>query len=1361
MSLLRVAFTEDAGVLRLVKKRPSLAAYYFRMRPLCAAQHQTGGCIDEPHHVPAGGNDIDWCSSGLGSSRWRRGSIAGRPPGYTIVDRHSAIGKSVFDVTPDEISQLNDVDLRELLGRLCEAELTSRRISSASVTWGGNQTAPDGGLDVRVRLPEGASIDGHIPRRSTGFQVKKPDMARAAIIDEMKPAGTIRPVIRELAGEGGAYVIVSSAASTSDTGLRNRKNAMREALNGVIDEADLHTDFYDRTRLAGWVRCHPGLIAWVKERVGRAFAGWRGYGSWIGSVEGVEAEYLLDDKLRLQIGRGKSPSKPVVEAIDDLRDELAMPGKIVRLVGLSGVGKTRLVQALFDARIASRPLSPSLAVYTNLSDDPTPQPTGLASDLIANRTRAILIVDNCPPDLHRRLSELCRGQASTVSVITVEYDVRDDQPEGTEVATLDTSSPELIEKLIRHRYSHISQVDARTIAEASGGNARVAISLGETVDRGDSIAGLSNDELFQRLFRQRQDPSDALLRAARAFSLVYSFHGAALTGDEAELPRLAAIAGHSATEMFGHAGELIRRNLVQQRGVWRAVLPHAIANRLAARALEDTPYQVIEQHLLDPGAERVARSFSRRLSFLHGHTQAVAIVEGWLKPGGLLGDVKKLNELGHAMFKNVAPVQPTETLAALRRGSDGGVRAMSVLWRQYLPLLRSLAYEPELFEHSAQLLADIATGSTDEPERKQASETFASLFTIYLSGTHAPIELRLKVIEGLLKSANESARGLGLTSLDKTLEATHFSSGYRFDFGARSRDYGSAPGTRADIVAWFGAALGLIDRLALSESVLTAELRDLLARRFRGLWSSAQAAEQLEPICRKFGALEFWREGWVASRTTLRFDAKRLPSDVVDRLTKLKDDLGPRSLADRVRAVALGKAGGLDLDDEWDTGEDLGRAVERAEESARDLGVQVASAGSELAELLPELAQGGNRTFSFGIGLARGSSDPVALWTTLVGELERLPAERRNVQVLRGFLAGLWERDGATDRDLVRASLDAALEQPALAASLPVLETAIEFDDAGVDRVTRGLRRGVIDVETCRNLAWGRTADGLTGSKFNGLLLSIAEIPGGFDVALEILAMRLHSDRGAKRDHDPEILRGGRSLLRKVTFGGHTQRHGFQLGVAVQACIAGPEGAADAAKIARRLREAVAAYETSGFEHDDLVAALLEHHPVPVLDALFSGGEEDRAGGLRVFDYLEAHAKNPADVVPIATLVAWCDTDPESRYPLVASIVTFATSSGEGGSLAWTEQAKALFARETTSVHVLAEFVKRFRPMTWSGSRGAIMEANGRLLDEAHSFVPASLISLVDQARLRLAEEIAEERQSEMERDRTRDERFE
>lgn len=1260
----------------------------------------------------------------------------------------------MFDIGPDEVALLNDIDLRELVGRLCEAELACRGLSTAAVTWGGNQTAADGGLDVRVSLPIGAHVDGYIPRFSTGFQVKTPDMPRAAIIAEMRPGGAIRPVIQELADEAAAYVIVSSHGSAADIALRNRRNALREALTGVANAAQLHTDFYDRTRLASWVRQHPGLITWVKERVGRALVGWRPYGPWSGAAEGVEAEYLLDDKLRLHLGGQRDTNaQPIADAIDELRDELAQPRKMVRLVGLSGVGKTRFVQALFDARIGSRPLPSSLAVYTNLSDNPDPQPTGLASDLIANRTRAVLIVDNCPPDLHRRLSELCAASGSMVSVLTVEYDVRDDQPEGTQVVTLETSSPELIEELIRRRFPHVSEVDARTISEASGGNARIAIALAGTVEQSETVGGLSDDELFHRLFRQRHDPNDALLLAAQACSLVYSFEGEALAGDDAELPRLAVLADQTPREVYRHVGELLRRDLVQQRSVWRAVLPHAIANRLAARALEDTPYDLIDQQLVTGGTDRLARSFSRRLAFLHEHPLAIAIVERWLAPGGLLGDTTALNDLGRAMFENVAPVSPGTALAALERTSGGDPEVAGIILRQHRFLLRSLAYDSLLFERCASLLALAATQSSDERESKEASDTFVSLFTIYLSGTHATIEQRLRVIERLLRSGEVRQRSLGLAALDEVLEATHFSSFHRFEFGGRSRDYGYGPRCDEDVTRWYCAALALIERLAFTEEVLKPNLGSLLARNFRGLWTFAHMFDDLEGLSRRFAADGFWRDGWAACQQTMRFDRDQLAPDSLSRLSALEAVLRPSNLSERVRAVVLGGwSGGLDLED-IDLEGDTTSEYERLEAIATELGAAVSANEAIFADLLPDLLRGGNRAWAFGRGLAGAVENSRATWSRLVRGLEQIPPEDRNVQVLRGLLAELWEQD----RDLAQDLLDAALDQPILIPFVPVLHSAVQLDARGVERLKQALNSGQVPVWMYRNLALDRTTDHLAAADLRDLLLLIADQPEGFEVAVNVLSMRLFSDRSTQRQHEPELLEAGRELLRRISFRKGNQRGDRELARVVQACLNGPEAALLAAEVAGRLRRAVAAYETYSFDNDDLLKALLAVQPKAVLDALFEGDDQQQRAGIGVFD----HRSNPADGISCEDLIAWCDQDRERRYPLAASFVTFAHRPEESGPKVWSEQAKALLAYAPDPRSVLAVFVKRFRPTGWSGSRAAVMEANTRLLDSLEMDVSASLMPIAIDAKAQLAQEVTREREWETARDRERDERFE
>jgi hypothetical protein len=218
------------------------------------------------------------------------------------------------------------------------------------------------------------------------------------------------------------------------------------------------------------------------------------------------------------------------------------------------------------------------------------------------------VVDNCAPELHRRLSEICRRQGSTVSIITVEYDIREDEPEGTEVFELLPSSVELVEQLIKRRFPDLSVIDARTAAEFSGGNPRIAIALAATVGRNESLSGLADRELFQRLFQQRDEYDGGLLQAAQACALVYSFEGEALTGDDAELPRLAALIGFDAAALFRSVSELLRRDLAQRRGVWRAVLPHATANRLAATALQDIPFTAIEAQLINRAPARLLNS---------------------------------------------------------------------------------------------------------------------------------------------------------------------------------------------------------------------------------------------------------------------------------------------------------------------------------------------------------------------------------------------------------------------------------------------------------------------------------------------------------------------------------------------------------------------------------------------------------------------------------------------------------------------------------------------------------------------------------------------------------------------------------
>lgn len=1276
---------------------------------------------------------------------------------------------SLFDITSVDIAQLDDAELRELIGRLCEADYRSAGLPTKGIAWGGHQDARDGGLDVVVQSEEIPPQSSYIPRRKTGFQVKKPDMPRAEILNEMRPNGILRDEILSLLQEGGAYIIVSSASSTTATALKNRKDAMHEAVADAENHENLALDFLDRGRVATWVRSHPSLILWVRNKIGRSFNGWQPYENWANAPGGIEEEYILDDGLRLYDGTIPLDSgRSVAEGLNILRSSLLTPGASVRLAGLSGVGKTRLVQALFDERVGEDALNCDYAFYTDISDSPEPDPRTMAEQLIAQKTRAIMVVDNCSPELHRRLTNTCAGTGSTVSLLTIEYDVREDVPEETHVFRLEPASEAVIETLIRKRFSHIGPVDAQTIANFSGGNARLAITLALTVQQGETLSGFRDEELFQRLFRQRHDPNESLLYTAEVCSLVYSFDGEDATSEKSEMKFLASLIDRSGKEIYRDIGILRSRCLVQSRHVWRAVLPHAVANRLAKRALETIPKDLLVESFLECGSERLITSFSRRLSYLHDCQVAVEIATKWLAPDGWLGGViRNFNAFGMEVFKNIAPVAPAQALAIIEHAATGesGEKFASRehnYFYEFVRLLRHLAYDPTLFKRSVTLLCRYALSEKPEEKNNSTRNVLKSLFYINYSATMAPLGARSTIIEELARSDDKNRQELAIFLLDAALESWHFYPVHEFDFGAWPRSYGYVPKSREEVVSWFGIFIGICTDLSLSSEPIAAQARKILADRFRGLWTKAQVFDILEDAALRIHSLKPWNEGWLAVCGIIRYDGKGFGADTQERLHRLAQRLRPADLLELARTYALSDQSSTIFELEEDCEEnDIGSHSRKVEDRIRQIGAQVAQNEETLSAILPDIAATyTHKLINFGRGLAEGSTDRMSLWQRLYNQLDKTLPEKRQIAALVGFLSACAEIDPV----LCNAILDRSINDPLLGPWFPILQINTEIDQQGFERLMKALDIDMAPIYMYGHLAMGRKHEFLTDNDLSCLLRKILTKDEGIYVAVDILDMRFHSPEAESPNYSPALLAAARDILSSFLFTNSNQRHSlldYELALIAATCLKGNEERNTAITLLHNLADALAHYHTYVSDYPHLLNVLAKLHPDSFLNVFLQGRDEEKHRYRKAFLYDYDMHTNPLNQISDTDIVSWCDEDPEHRYPTIVEVIDTHSESAEAGKLQWKPLVYAILEKAPDLSVILDRLATLANPPSWTEPRSALLEKRSTLFKSLYDHDNAEIRSWAQNQYSALQETIRRDRESEALRHRQQNERFE
>lgn len=1281
----------------------------------------------------------------------------------------------IFRITSTDIKALNDGQARELVSRLCKAELQVRAMGTDAVTSGGDQRAKDGGVDVRVETAPGIAISGYIPKGSTVFQVKAESFAKSKIPGEMAPKGILRPAITDLASKSGAYVIVSTRDDLSDLSLLERKQAMADCLDRHELGRAVFLDFYDSRKVADWTENHPAIVIWVRNELGKPLEGWRSFGPWAYHEKSVDDEYLLDEKVKVRIPNTESGIE-IIDAINRLRGDLSESGSSVRIVGLSGVGKTRLVQALFDHRIATAnaSLGPDNVLYTDLSDNPSPQPTVMLEALILEGSESAVVIDNCGQDVHQKLTEIVKRPDSKIRLVTIEYDIRDNLPEGTACYRLEGSSNEVIAKLLKRHFQNLSGLDTDKIVEFSDGNARVAFALASTSETKGELAQLRDNELFKRLFIQKNTESNELQRCAEAGSLLYSFDVEDVSNDS-ELAVLSAVAEVTIPTFYRNVSELLKRGLVQERGRWRAVLPHAISNRLALNAVESNHPNLLIQRFVTDASERVARSFSRRLGYLHESKHAQQIVENWLKPEGFLGDVTSLNTCKWEMLENVSPVNQRVALNAILRAAEiPDFIAITNSRRTHIArLLRSLAYEPSLFDDAVSALLKFALVEPDDYKSDSTRNILQSLFYVHLSGTLAPPEQRAAFLRTLVFSSDDAKQKLALILLRAGLESHHFSSHYGFDFGALKRSYGWHPRTLKGIQEWYRLFIHIAVDLGKTTTPFGSDARALLGSVFRGLWSDAEMQEALTDAARELAAVDGWPDGWIGIRNTLHLDKERLDGTSMSQLKALEQELAPRELLTQIKAKVLSRgAFGIDLDDECEQ-DDLEpksaiRWYYKAQEAAEMLGKAAAFDTDALADLTPYVsrAKSTDKSWHFGFGIGQAATSTQEILDRIKQILPEIKIDGVNSVFIQGLVAG-WNKVRPSE---VTAFLEYALTDEVWGEIFPELQITLGVDTAAHSRLIQCIRIGKAPAWQFQNLGIGRATDRLSVDQITSLLTPLVAKPdGGLLAAIDVLNMIIHCADTKDEQYKKELRVYCLNLVSEldwslVDLANENFLHHLERIIEFSLDSSQPHEAATRA-LNRLIQQERSDKRIFPRRLGNILLPFFKKYPVQTLDAIYTGSE-DTALEHMLTDRLDRYGDTAIGVVPEESLLEWCRVSPEDRCVFAAQTCKLFERRGPSQSndesiIGISNTASRILVMAPDKKKVLETLVSRFYPNSWSGSRATIMRQRFQYLNDLNPTRNLELTTMIAEMKERLLKIVEKEEWQEQEQERSETGSFE
>lgn len=1035
-----------------------------------------------------------------------------------------------FEVTGEHIALLTQRTFPALLRRLLSAEAQAHGLPEYGIHVAGNITTPDGGEDGRITWTEGPPRTPFLPSRFCLFQVKAGKVAPAAAAREVVGRnGAVKPMVRSALEDGGHYLLLCAHPYTYQQVLARKNRVHQVVRRAGIDIGDDQVEFRDGDQVAAWVNRHPSVAAWVKERTQPGMVGpFRAWTHWASRAEHDTSPWVDDERLA-------GLREPVREAASGSQN-------IVRVVGPSGIGKSRLILEALGPSEADEPLGyflGDLVLYADASEVGDVAINGVVQSLGEHGRRAILVVDRCPPETHRILVGMVRRQGSALSLITIDDEIPPDLRDRTivelnEHETLvkvpEASSP-VTEAIIHSMCPELPSEDFRRLARFSRGFPKIAHLVAQAWTRARPVAFATDEHLVHAFICGRRQPDRKLLGAAQ---LLAAFRLVRMDGPEPDQLEEVAGLGHDLAPADLRSGfnHLIDRGVARRRGRFVTLEPRPIALYFAERQWRDWSPASWDAALGGDTSPDLKVAAAKQLALLNTTDIAREVVTHVCLDEGRFDGIEGLERPHHTeVLSALAEIDASCVAERIERSLRhfrtldevrGDVR------RHLVWALEKIAFDRSSFEEGAELLLRLAVAE-NEVYGNNATGQFVALFQVVLGNTAADGPARFLLLREAARSNDPTQRLIVVEALLNGSATDHFSRSVGAEtHGSRPALHSWQP-TRDEALHYIGSCVDLLVEFATGDDDAARAARVGLGRNLRSLaWRGF--IDLVESIVDRVGpACDSWPEALESLGEFLLHESSTVGRETIDRVRALMDRLTPRTLDTRVRSLVTEMSWDYLCDDEEEDHEHLYlRQVSAVHEFAADL-VREPDA---LRALLPRMSRHlepregrhpQRMTCPFGTAIADVSGAPLEWLGPIEQALHDLPPAERDFDLLSGYLVGLNNRFP----EEVASFKKRAAESDVIAPALPLVCWRLGIVAADIPLVLSALNAGRLPPWGLRQWSFGRALDAVEAPAVSLVLDALLDHSvEGYAVSLDLIGMY------AFRRH--EVLEQFRPQLRKI-----------------------------------------------------------------------------------------------------------------------------------------------------------------------------------------------------------------------------------